>query len=279
MTRAEHWLVLGQGTIGRLIAARFREAGASVTVSDAQGWEEKVDAHEGYVLCSVHRGSESAAVAQRIGEGGGDRVAGVVDLTTQATAELEIAETALEAVGVPHWAGGLVGGALSVERRNAVTFLGPSQTDPAVEAALGSFSSTIRFPTRRAAVLAKLTHNFVLFSHSLAVGYALKLGREHRCVEEFLAAIARGPAGRNVWDLSIVRDVLGGGPSSYTTKLVLKDVPQIRSSLDDLTESGRCVLDEVEKLLASGDDAEPFTTALYKALQGDPCDDEHRGSE
>lgn len=258
----DQWMILGQGQIGRLIVARLRSAGLRVSASDRDGWQRAVAAHRGWLLLSLTRGDESADVADFVaGQASRGRIRGVVNLTTQSILAVEHEATALATVRIASWAGGLTGGATGVAAGTASVLIGPTPLARDVGIALRCLGRLIEFPSAHAAVVAKLLHNYVLLVVSEAMAHVLRVGMTMKCSEAMLAAVATGPAGRATYAQSIVRDALGRGITSYSCRLVNKDVDQIMDSLEVLGALDTALLRRVQERVRGRGEL-PFTTAL-----------------
>lgn len=265
MTRA--CLVLGQGQIGQLLASAMAENGVTVTVSDVDGWREAIDAHCGWVLLSLNRGTDSTVVADHLARGNRTRIDGVIDLTTQTLNTVAHCTDVLAAAGIGYWAGGLTGGAGGLRRREAVFLLGPEPVAAPIVDLLEPMGEIIAFPDPASGVAGKLLHNYVLFANSHALAVALAEGMHRGCVDAMLRAIETGPAGRPTSAQSIVRDVQGRGRTSYSVRLVRKDLAQLAASFDGLPVLANQLLAEVDRLTAACDGDEPFTMVMAEGVR------------
>src|SRR5215216_5466529 len=103
--------VLGQGQVGRWIAARLRDASHVVAVSDVDGWREIVKVAPDLFIITVTTGEQSLEVVETICE---QSRAPIVDLTTQELQTVSRSVATAARHGVSYTAGGLTGGGNAV---------------------------------------------------------------------------------------------------------------------------------------------------------------------
>lgn len=271
------WLVLGQGRIGQLLAAALEQDGILVGRSDINGWRRAVDCHAGWVLLSLNRGVDSVEVADHLSASDArPRIHGVVDLTTQSLETADHCTTILERAGIVYLAGGLTGGAGGIQARQAVFLLGPVPVPDAVTVALEPIGEIIQFPDPLTGVAGKLIHNYVLLANSHALAVAIAEGERLGCLESMIRSIETGPAGRATLHQSIVRDRMGRGETSYSVRLVRKDLVQLRASLHYLPPAGTALLAAVTQLMADHQNDAPFTLAMVDGVRRERATDHTR---
>jgi 3-hydroxyisobutyrate dehydrogenase-like beta-hydroxyacid dehydrogenase len=237
-----------------------------VTACDRDGRQEALLGHRGPVLLSLHRGDDSVGVATSLA-GHDHGVDVVVDLTTQSTATAVAADRLAKAGGARYWAGGLTGGAAALERVEGVFLLGPPDLPQPVRTALEHAGRVVEFTTAAQAVVAKLIHNYVLLSGSYALAFALAAAEQIGCRDAVVEAIVTGPAGRPGPAQSVVRDAYGRGRSSYSVRLVRKDLDQLQRSLPAVAGVAGASVADLRSVLAGADPIQPFTHALLDDMR------------
>jgi hypothetical protein len=124
----------------------------------------------------------------------------------------------------------------------------------------------VDFPDAPRAAHAKLIHNTLLLLHQTALAHLL--GQVHQDeVARLIHVLEVGTTGRALRDSSLLRDVRGNAAaSSYKTRLVLKDLDEIRAELPNLPEAMKQMLDLVEVIGRDSAGEEPFTRALIEVF-------------
>lgn len=253
-------LVLGKGRVGREMAGLLRRQGCTVTITDRRGWRRAVREHEGLLVACLHKGTDSVQVARHLCSQQSSGIRTVVELTTQSLTTVREATRLWERCAVQYFAGGLTGGTKKLAEGQAVFLLGPRPLPNPERELFASVGRVLAFPSAEGAVQGKLLHNYVLFAVTRALAFSIATATRFDVVDEVLAAIATGPAGRSVEEQSLVRDRAGRGITSYSARLVQKDVTQLLESFPSLEEWDSSTFENLRTKLSDNDD--PWTHAL-----------------
>jgi 3-hydroxyisobutyrate dehydrogenase-like beta-hydroxyacid dehydrogenase len=254
--------VLGGGRIGRAVAARLSGGVIGVEVSLFEPWQTPAPGADLSVLC-LHDGAQVRRVlaAARHGSCGHE----VLDLTTQDLRGVGEAARLAAAIGAGYCAGGVLGGAAAVRDGQAQVLQGPSPGATAL-ALLGRLGPVRVFEDAAAACAAKLLHNLALILNNHAIALCLRLAPAAG-IADIETVLDAGTAGRAPGRSSVARDFRAGGPSSYTSALVAKDLLAILDSFPALPPADAATLRRLQAWHAAGGDA-PYTRAALDLAGG-----------
>jgi 3-hydroxyisobutyrate dehydrogenase-like beta-hydroxyacid dehydrogenase len=220
--------IIGAGVMGAAYAARLRIVGYDVLLHEPDG-AATIFGPTPTVLLSLFTGADAAMVIAQLPSG-----SCVLDLTTQGLDECQLCCSTAERQSIDYYAGGVTGGAQQARDGTLALLIGP---DPPKEvrqicAGLGRLRC---FPSAAAAVAGKLLHNLVLVVTNHILGAAMQLSKRAN-VEDLPAILDEGTTGRPPSKSSLVRDCRGHGRSSYTGRLVSKDIDALLRSFPLLRE-------------------------------------------
>lgn len=256
--------LLGMGAMGTAIAERLRQQPLAVVSGDKLAQRDVLRRPHAVLIMALTSGDQVAEVLAS----GEVRAAAVLDLTTQSTEAIERCAGLARGSGIAYSGGGVTGGARQLARGSASLLLGPEPRGFAARVC-ARLGSPVFFPTARQAALAKLLHNWVLIVQQWAVAVALTEAGAHG-FSELPAVLSEGTAGRPVTRWSVIRDWSAGQPSStYTDRLVWKDLREIKQSFSATENADGGLLDHLIDLFEPADGpAIPFTLRLLRELSG-----------
>ncbi|MCQ4041856.1 NAD(P)-dependent oxidoreductase [Streptantibioticus rubrisoli] len=248
--------VLGMGAVGRAVAARLTASGFPVVAGDQEDESRVLDAADGLLVTALTHGTQTHAVLA----GGGVRCAEMLDLTTHSPHSAARCRQTAEARGIRYHGGGLTGGARQVGEGTAVLLVGPEPTE-GVLTTCQVLGTVLTFGSAEQGALAKLLHNWVLIVQQWAVATALAEA-DAQGLTGLVDVLASGTAGRPVPEWSTVRDWDADQPAStYLSRLVAKDLRELRVSAPVVRDAGAAVMDQFDRVFSAEDDR-PYTAAL-----------------
>lgn len=238
--------VYGNGRSGRAYTDRLREQGYEVAVYDRVGDEVvRVDGSgDGPAVAAIlalPRGADVPVALRAIDPG---EVPCVVDLTTQSPeSAADNAAQWSRLGGRAYHAGGSNGGERAVRAGSSFLLIGPRCEEP-VWQVLHAIGHVSEYESVEYAVTLKLCHNaFLVVENELARQLAALCERRGIAREHLEKTVDDGPAGRRFGDLTAMRHLKGGYPTSYIGEYAAKDW---RYFHDSLTDSERGLFDFVE---------------------------------
>jgi 3-hydroxyisobutyrate dehydrogenase-like beta-hydroxyacid dehydrogenase len=228
--------VYGNGRSGGAYTDRLRQQGYSVSVYDRVGTGVRcVDGEPGgpavVAIVAVPRGTDVPDALRAIDPG---EVACVVDLTTQSP-ESAMGNAALWAGlgGRSYHAGGSNGGERAVRAGSSFLLVGPRCEQP-VWQVLHAIGHVSEYDTVEYAVTLKLCHNaFLVVENELARQLVALCERRGIARQHLEKTIDDGPAGRRFGDLTALRHLKGGYPTSYVGEYAAKDWCYFQELLTD----------------------------------------------
>ncbi|GAA4929020.1 NAD(P)-dependent oxidoreductase [Actinoplanes utahensis] len=228
--------VYGNGRSGSAYTDRLRQQGYTVAVHDRSG--DEVRCVDGPLtgpavaaILALPRGTDVPVALRAIDP---METPCVVDLTTQSP-ESATANAELWAGmgGRSYHAGGSNGGERAVRAGDSFLLLGPRCEEP-VWQALQAIGHVTEYASAEYAVMLKLCHNaFLVVENELARQLAALCQRRGIAREHLEKTIDDGPAGRRFGDLTAIRHLKGGYPSSYIGEYAAKDWCYFQGTLSD----------------------------------------------
>lgn len=238
--------VYGNGRSGRAYTDRLRRRGYEVAVYDRVGDEVTVVDGAGggpaaVAILALPRGADVPVALRAIDPA---EVPSVVDLTTQSPESARANADEWSGLGGRSYhAGGSNGGERAVRAGSSFLLIGPRCEEP-VWQVLHAIGHVSEFGSVEYAVTLKLCHNaFLVVENELARQLAALCERRGIAREHLEKTIDDGPAGRRFGDLTAMRHLKGGYPTSYIGEYAAKDW---RYFHDTLTDDERALFDFVE---------------------------------
>ena len=253
--------VLGLGRMGRTYLDCLTRSGFAAQGADADGAEELLSKGGDVLLLALHSGADTRAVVKRLERG---QFSHVIDLTTQLVEDSLMCSEMSSDKGIRYYGGGVSGGAAEMAEATGTILLGPSPVEEPVLMIIRTLGRLIEFPTAAAACLAKLLHNLVLIVQSHVLGCAMQLA-ERGGIKDFERILDAGTAGRMPSRSSVVRDLYCGPSTSYTSRLVAKDLRAIVATFPELSELAGIRLEELARLYDEQPEI-PYTVVAFSTL-------------
>jgi 3-hydroxyisobutyrate dehydrogenase-like beta-hydroxyacid dehydrogenase len=255
--------VLGLGRMGRTYLDCLTRSGFAARGADADGAEELLSEGGDVLLLALHSGSDTRGVVTRLERG---QFAYVVDLTTQRVEDSLMCTEISADKEIRYYGGGVSGGAAEMAEATGTILLGPSPIEEPVLMVIQTLGRLIEFPTAAAACLAKLLHNLVLIIQNHVLGCAMQLA-ERGGIKDFGRILDAGTAGRVPSRSSVVRDLHYGPSTSYTSRLVAKDLREIVATFPELSGLAGIRLEELARLYDEQPEI-PYTVVAFSTLGG-----------
>lgn len=254
--------VIGLGTMGRVYLERFRISGLEVRgIVDANMPRATIGEAELLVL-ALRAGADALRVLANVNI---CRKAAIWNVTTQAIPESrECAELAASR-GFGYYGGGVTGGASDAAAGCAGILIGPPPP-AAIAGIAGLIGQVIVYPDAAAATAAKLLHNLVLILQNHVIAASLQLAGASG-VDNLASVLDIGTAGRKPSESSAARDYTIAPRSSYTCRLVAKDLRALLGSFAELRKMTGINLEELAAFYEAGGDA-PYTGKALRSLEG-----------